>query len=100
MKKFDLDGPKYWIDSREKNQKMLQNFGGATVTLWAGILTTGRTPIWFISTKMNSVKYIELLDDVLINFWDFNLNWIFLKDNAAIHKSFLSPRNIQVLADM
>ena len=71
---------------------------------FAGISTTGRTLICFISTKMNSEKYIELLDDVLINFGDDSLgnNWILRQDNAAIHKSkatksFLPSRNIPVL---
>ena len=38
------------------------NFGGRIVMVWAGISTTGRTSICFISTKMNSEKYIALLD--------------------------------------
>ena len=53
---------------------------------------------------MNSEKYIELLNDVLIHLEDNSLgnNWIFQQDNAAIHKSkatksFLSSRNIPVL---
>ena len=74
--------------------------------VWAGISTTGRTPICFISTKNNSEKYIELLNDVLINFGDDSLgnNWLFQQDNAAIYKSkttksFLSSRNMQTVLD-
>ncbi|TMW48060.1 hypothetical protein DOY81_006865 [Sarcophaga bullata] len=104
-----IDGSqKYRIDSRKKNQRMSQNFDGGTVMVWAGILTTGRTPICFRSNKMKSEKYIELLDDLLINSGDDSLgnNWIFQQDNAAspkskAKKSFLSSRNTSFeLADM
>lgn len=105
-KKFNLDGPdgghKYW---RSKNDPKIvrkrRNFGGGSLMVWGGIGYNGTTPICFVSTRMDSVYYIQLLDDVLINFGDeiATPEFIFQQDNAAIHRSratkeFLSSRNI------
>uniref|UniRef100_A0A0K8U1B4 Transposable element Tc3 transposase n=1 Tax=Bactrocera latifrons TaxID=174628 RepID=A0A0K8U1B4_BACLA len=69
--------------------------------IWVGISYRGTTPICFISTKMDSDYYIQLLDDVLISFGE-NISvpeYIFQPDNAAIHRSrktkeFLLSRGI------
>ena len=91
------------MNSRKK-KRMSRNFGEGTVMVRAGISTTGRIHICFISTKMNNEKYIELLDDVVINFGIDSLgnNWMFQQNNTIIYKSkatksFLSSRNIRVL---
>ena len=105
-KKFNLDGPdgisRSWQEKgREAQQRHNRNFGGGSVMVWAAFCSSGRTPICFISTKMNSVKYVELLENVLIPFADdcMDDNMIFQQDNAAIHRSkvtseFLADRNI------
>ena len=56
---------------------------------FVGISTMGRTAICFISNKINSEKYIESLDEVLINFGPDSLdnNLVFQQDNAGIHNS-------------
>lgn len=72
--------------------------------IWAAFGHRGKTPICFVSHKMNSEKYIELIENVLIDFGDdlWGETWIFQQDNAAIHssnqtKSFFASRNTEVL---
>lgn len=108
-KKFNLDGPdgcqKYWRDLRtERETRYSRNFQGGSLMVWAAFGYHGKSPMCFISHKMNSEKYVELLDDVLINFGEIILgdNWTFQQDNAAIHnaaitKEFLKSRNIPLM---
>lgn len=108
-KKFNLDGPDgfkfYWHDLRkQKDVSMSRNFGGGTVMVWAAFSFYGRTPLCWISTKMTSEKYVELLEEVLIDFGEQQPTdeWIFQQDNAAIHKGSLvttwfTEKNIKVL---
>lgn len=108
-KKWNLDGPDgnqfYWHDKRKKKEvRLTRNFGGGSLMIWGGFGYNGKTPVCFVSSKMNSQKYIDLLDDALINYGDDigGPNYIFQQDNASIHasratKEFLSSRNIPVL---
>lgn len=108
-KKFNLDGPDgcqyYWHDLRkEKEVRMSRNFGGGSVMIWMGFSYKGTTPLCFITSRMNSTTYIELLEDALIEYGDeiAGPDWIFQHDNASIHasratKSFLDERQIEVL---
>ncbi|KMQ83311.1 transposable element tc3 transposase [Lasius niger] len=108
-KKFNLDGPDglkfYWHDlSKPHDVAMSRNFGGGTVMIWAAFSYTAKTPVCWISTKMNSEKYTELLEDVLIPFMEDTdcENGIFQQDNAPIHNSKLSKewfrsKNIQLM---
>lgn len=108
-KKFNLDGPDgfqgYW---REKSQKernrVARNFKGGSLMTWAAFGYKARSPICFITHKMNAENYIDLLDNVLIDFAEENYgnNFTFQQDNAAIHtarktKQFLEDKNITVL---
>ncbi|CAK9832681.1 Transposable element Tc3 transposase [Anthophora retusa] len=93
-KKFNLDGPdgfnSYWHDIR-KDVKYFskRNFGGGSVMIWACFSARGKNSIAFISHKMNSTNYTNMLDNYLIPFWTehHNENLIFMQDNASIHKS-------------
>lgn len=108
-KKFNLDGPDgnqyHWQDTRKKPENRLaRNFGGGSLMIWAAFGYIGKSPICFISCKMNSGKYIELLEDGLLNYADDMApnSWIFQQDNAAIHssratKEFLRTCNVPVL---
>lgn len=108
-KKFNLDGPDgcqyHWQDKRKPKQKrMARNFGGGSLMVWGGFGYNGKTPICVVSTKMNSEKYVELLDGVLLNCGHEigGPEWIFQQDNAAIHasrytKNFLNTNNIPIL---
>lgn len=91
-KKFNLDGPDgfkyYWHDLTKKDSiAMSRNFGGGTVMVWAAFCFHGKTPICFITAKMNARNYEDLLEDILIEFSEGlpTENWIFQQDNAAIH---------------
>lgn len=107
-KKFSLDGPdgsqKYWHDKRKKNETYLKrNMGGGSLMVWAGFSYYGPTPICFLSTRMNSEKYAELLDEVLLAYFDDkNMHdAIFQQDNAPIHVSkymmqWFSDRDIEI----
>lgn len=108
-KKFNLDGPdgfsKCWQDIRQQRPtKEKRNFGGGTVMIWAAFSVHGKTPLCFISTRMNSEKYIELLDEVLVQFGEdvMDENMVFQHDNASCHvasctKNFLRIKNIPTL---
>lgn len=53
----------YWIDLRRENvtfSKRVQ--GGGSVMVWIDFFATCKTIIKFISIRLNSEKYIELLD--------------------------------------
>ncbi|KAK2581558.1 hypothetical protein KPH14_005209 [Odynerus spinipes] len=93
-KKFNLDGPDgfkyYWHDLRtDKSVAMSRNFGGGTLMVWAAFSYSSKTPLCKISTRMNSEKYIDLLEDCLIPFIEDNHeeNVVYQQDNAAIHTS-------------
>lgn len=108
-KKFNLDGPDgyhyYWHDKRVKEinySKRVQ--GGGSIMIWIGLSYKSLTPVYFISTKMNSVKYTVLLQRALVPFSRsiYNENFIFQHDNAPCHrarntKNWLEENNINTL---
>lgn len=108
-KKFNLDGPDgfayYWHDLRKEKQfRFSRNFGGGSIMVWAGFSMRGKTPIAKITTRMNSKKYIEMLEDILIPYSEdvMDGDFVFQQDNAAIHVSRLSrawfeEKNIELL---
>lgn len=108
-KKFNLDGPdnskKYWRDSRQERRSCYKRgFGGGTLMVWAAFCYKGKTPMCFISTRMNASMYVELLDSELIEFAGniYGDNWTYQQDNAAIHtakvtKNFFNDRKIPLL---
>jgi hypothetical protein len=61
----------------------------AEITVWAAFSMRFKTPICWISTKMDSQNYTDLLDCALILFLDDEMDEdaIFQQDNAVIHKS-------------
>ncbi|GAB0099100.1 Tc1-like transposase, DDE domain [Sergentomyia squamirostris] len=107
-KKFNLDGPDgfkyYWACIDNTEITMSRNFGGGTVMVWAAFSKHGRTPVCFISTRMCSQKYTELLEEVLIEFGESlpDSDFIYQQDNAAIHtsrltKAWLAEKEIELL---
>jgi hypothetical protein len=84
-KKFYLDGldgfSSYWHDLCLNNPpRMSRNSGGGAVMVRAAFSAQSKTPICWITTKMDSRDYSNLLDDVLIKYLDeqMNENAIFL----------------------
>lgn len=108
-KKFNLDGPDgnshYWHDLKNPNApKMSRNFGGGSIMVWGGFSYYGKLQLCFLSSKMNSQLYVEMLECVLINYLEENMdkNMTFQQDNASIHvsrvaKSFFSSASIPLL---
>ena len=91
-KKSNLDGPdcysSYWHDLRHKDPPQLnRNFGGGSVMRWAAFSSSSKTPMCFISSKMNSKMYTDLLGDIVIPFMHDKMedSAIFQQDNAPIH---------------
>jgi hypothetical protein len=94
IKKFNLvvpDGFSYYFHALRHNNppKMIRNFGGGTVMVWAAFSMRSKTRICWISTKIDSRNYNDLLNCALIPFLDDEMNEdaIFQQDNASIHKS-------------
>lgn len=109
-KKFNLDGPDcyscYWhnLNTTEVTRSK-RNFGGGSVMVWGAFYDNGKLPICFVSGRMNSQYYINLLEEVLITFLDENNEeqLIFQQDNASIHasrqtKRWFEENNIEVLS--
>lgn len=108
-KKFNLDGPdglsSYWHDIRdEKEYFSKRQFGGGSVMVWGAFASNGTTPIVFISTRINSIKYQDILADnllptaPLITSGDFT----FQQDNASVHnscstKDWFTANNVKIL---
>lgn len=93
-KKFNLDGPDgfqyYWHDLRKEPQYFKKrNFGGGSLMLWAAFSMNGKTRLLKCDGRMNSEKYINMLEVELITFTDDYMDgdFTFQQDNASIHVS-------------
>lgn len=93
-KKFNLDGPDgfahYWRDLRKDPILFSKrNFGGGSVMVWASFCAAGTVSIEFISTRMNSSDYQNVLSVNLLPFMrrHARARYTFQQDNAAIHAS-------------
>ena len=66
-------------------------FDGTIIMTWRCFSFNKVETLDFISTKMNSEAYKEVLEEnLLTNVIDLaRKNWIFRQDNAAIHKSLI-----------
>lgn len=93
-KKLNLDGPDgfqcYWHDLRKEQQLCTKrNFGGGSLMLWAGFSMNGKTHLCKCNGRMNSEKYLAMLEAELITFTDDKMDgdFVFQQDNASIHVS-------------
>ncbi|CAJ0592980.1 unnamed protein product [Cylicocyclus nassatus] len=104
-KKFNLDGPDgftyYWHDLRKEPRHFSRrNFGGGNVMVWGAFESSGTLPLAFISHKMNSSEYVEMLGSHLVPYWQEG--YVFMQDNASVHRCGATPQylhgnNIQLL---
>lgn len=108
-KKFNLDGPDmcnfYWHGlNQPEDPKGSRNFGGGNVMIWGAFSALGTATLCFVSNRMNSGDYTEVLDCSLIPYMERfpDVEFVFQQDNAAIHASrhtidWLGARGIPVL---
>ncbi|KRF85753.1 uncharacterized protein Dvir_GJ25948, partial [Drosophila virilis] len=93
-KKFNLDGPDgfrgYWHDLRKEPLVFSKrNFGGGSVMVWGAFTKCSTLELRFVTSRMTSVDYVEVLDNTLLPFLQDNREspYIFMQDNARIHTS-------------
>lgn len=93
-KKFNLDGPDgwryYWHDLRdEQNILARRHSGGGSIMVWAGFSWGGKSSLCFTSERLNSVRYIEILESHLLPVATRigGRKLIFQQDNAPCHSS-------------
>jgi transposase len=93
-KKFNLDGPDgykyYWHDLRKDKLIFSQRgFGGGNIMVWAAIGYNGKSEIAFISNKMDSGDYQNVMQQYLLPVAQTisGPGWIYQQDNAKIHTS-------------
>lgn len=107
-KKFNCDGPdgfkKYWHDiSSDERVCMSRNFQGKGIMVWGAFSYSGKVRLRFITERMNSEKYIEMLECCIDEFEELaGENFIFQQDNAAIHvskksKQWFASKDIELL---
>lgn len=108
-KRFCLDGPDgqahYWHDKRiPKKAFSSRQRGGGGIMVWAGISWRGKTELVFVSCKINSVKYCDMLEDHFLPFRDeyYPNGCIFQQDGAPAHtanhtKEFFVDNTVTVL---
>uniref|UniRef100_A0A1I7WSK4 Transposable element Tc3 transposase n=1 Tax=Heterorhabditis bacteriophora TaxID=37862 RepID=A0A1I7WSK4_HETBA len=75
------------------------NFVGRSLMVWAAFSSFGSLELVFVSTKMNSVDYQQVLENQLLLYHNRfpQKNFIFQQDNAAIHWSKIDPTNLKNL---
>lgn len=93
---FHLDGPDafqyYFHDiSKETMSAIRRQMGGGSVMVWAEIGYFGKTCIKFIDGRMNSVRYINLINEQINNHAErvSGPDYTFQQDNAPVHTSGL-----------
>ena len=90
-KKFNLDGPDgyqyYWHDLR-KDQEIYSKrvHGGGGLMIWAAFGRNGKTNLAFITQRVNSIMYQQVLSTHLLSFGPrIGGNFIFKQDNVPVH---------------
>ena len=96
-KKFNLDGPDgiqyYWYNLRKETEMYSKRVnGGGGFMIWAGFSVHSKTELAFLDTKVNSAKYVAMLEKTLLPFacgtYEKELgDFYFQQDNAPIHVS-------------
>lgn len=93
-KKFNLDGPdsfnSYWHDLRKAPLNFSKrNFGGGRLMVWGAFSAAGKLELAFVSFRVNSQEYQDMLQGHLVPFIRRfrRRQFTFQQDNASIHVS-------------
>ncbi|KHJ87984.1 hypothetical protein OESDEN_12227 [Oesophagostomum dentatum] len=93
-KKFNLDGPDgskfYWRDlCKSPVQFSRRNFGGGSVMVWGAFSSECTLSLAFVSNRMNSEEYQNVLENHLLPFLEERRTeaFVFQENNATIHVS-------------
>lgn len=96
-KKFNLDGPDgwryYWHDLRDQQSILARRHsGGGSVMVWGSFSWGGKSSLCFVNHRLNSARYIEILEDYLLPSSEriAGRDFIFQQDNAPCHSSKLT----------
>ena len=108
-KKFNLDGcdgqRSYWHDIRKEPMYFSKrNYGGGSLMIWGAFCGNRKVGLAFVSCRMDSTEYQEVLSSHLLPFLEEQREqgFLFQQDNARIHVSrstmaFLNEHNLAVL---
>ena len=108
-KNFNLEGPDslkcYWYDFQKSNLEFSQQvYGAGSVVIWAAFGHGGKTPVSFISSRLNVKGYQDMLSSfLLLHLNDIAGNGaIFQQDTAAIYRAkstmdWFRSHNVEVL---
>lgn len=93
-KRFKLDGPDsfngYWHDLRKERLRFsTRNFGGGGIMIWSAFNHTNKLQIAYVSNRMGSEEYQELLEACLIPYFEVHdeEELIYQQDGAPAHRS-------------
>lgn len=92
-KQFNLDGPdgySYYFHDLRKEEKILsrRQMGGGKVMVWASIGYKKKGNLIFLSSRVNSTEYKNLLEEQKLTFNDMSEGTpVFQQDNAPIHSA-------------
>lgn len=95
----------YWHDIRKEHMFFSRrNFGGGGIMVWGAFCSRGTLDLAFVSSKMNSIEYQQVLQTNLLPFTRRfrHQKFIYQQDNATVHvsastKAWLSSKKIDVM---
>ncbi|CAF4622808.1 unnamed protein product, partial [Rotaria socialis] len=70
--------------------------GGGSISVWGCMVGGARGPLVIYSGKFDGPAYVKIIEEALPSFIEnpfesSNKNWMFLHDNAPLHRSLNIP---------
>ncbi len=98
--KFYLDGldgfQKYWHAKifLEENYSRMHS-GGGSLMIWGTFLFSGKLKLQFVSGQQKAADHVKMINDLSLTQVVHHLcgeEWIFQRDNAAIHNASITKK--------